>query len=269
MGNLGTDLEPVYATAKGFPLGSNATWRVGAALLIPLLKLISKEQWRGTENIPRTGPMIAISNHISYIDPLIFAHFLYGNGRAVRFLGKASLFRIPIVGWVLRHGEQVPVEREIKGSAAAALPHAIAFLKAGHCLGVYPEGTLTRDQNLWPMQAKTGLARLAVITKVPIIPCAQWGAATILAPYSKRPKLWPRTKVTVVAGKPLDFSPWYGKEEDLAAMVEASAYAMSAITQLLEEIRAESAPKEIFDPRASDLPRFGNYKKRKKPTWPA
>ena len=207
--------------------------------------------------------MIAISNHISYVDPLIFAKFLYNNGRAVRFLGKASLFRVPLVGWVLRHAEQVPVEREVKGASTAALPHAIAFLEAGHCLGVYPEGTLTRDPAHWPMVAKTGLARLAVVTKVPVIPCAQWGAVEILQPYSKRPKLWPRTKVTVIAGKPLDFSPWYGKEDDHEAMVEATAYAMSTITGLLSEIRGESAPAEIFDPHNSDLPRIGNFKKRK------
>ena len=207
--------------------------------------------------------MIAISNHISYFDPLVFAHFLYGNGRAVRFLGKASLFRVPLVGWVLRHAEQVPVEREVKGAATVALPHAVALLKSGHCLGVYPEGTLTRDADHWPMVAKTGLARLAVTTRVPVIPCAQWGAVDVIAPYSKKPKLWPRTKIQVTAGKPLDFSKWYGKEDDHDAMVEATAYAMDAITTLLEEIRGAKRPENIFDPRKSDLPRVGNYKKRK------
>jgi 1-acyl-sn-glycerol-3-phosphate acyltransferase len=207
--------------------------------------------------------MIAISNHISYFDPLVFAHFLYGHGRAVRFLGKASLFKVPVIGWVLRHAEQVPVEREIKGASAVALPHAVALLKAGHCVGVYPEGTLTRDGEHWPMVAKTGLARLAVVTKVPVIPCAQWGASDVLAPYSKRPKLWPRTRVQVVAGKPLDFSKWYGRENDHDAMVEATAYAMDAITTLLEGIRGEKRPEVIFDPHQSDLPRTGNYKKRK------
>ncbi len=244
-------------------MGSNATWKVGAAILIPLLHLIAKPKWRGTENIPKSGAMIAICNHISYVDPLIFAEFLYRNGRAPRFLGKASLFRVPFVGWVLRHAEQVPVEREVKGASAAAFSHALAFLEAGHCLGVYPEGTLTRDADHWPMVAKTGLARLAVMSKAPVIPCAQWGATDILKPYSKKPRLFPRTKVTVIAGKALDFSSWYGKENDHEAMVEATAYAMEAITHLLEEIRGESAPVKKYDPHLSDLPRIGNYKKRK------
>jgi len=254
---------PVYDPPSGKPLGSNRTFRVGAFFVIPLLKLFTKRDWRGKENIPQTGPMIAISNHISYADSLIFAHFLYGNGRAVRFLAKSSLFKIPVIGWVLRHAEQVPVDRMGEGKAAKALPHAIAFLEAGHCLGVYPEGTLTRDSEIWPMRAKTGLARLAVMTKAPVIPCAQWGAQDILAPYAKVPRLWRRTRVSVVAGAALDFSPWFGKQDDHEAMVEATAYAMRALTALLEEIRGESAPAEIFDPHTSDLPRYGNFKREK------
>ena len=254
---------PVYDPPSGKPLGSNRTFRVGAFFVIPLLKLLTKRDWRGKENIPQTGPMIAISNHISYADSLIFAHFLYGNGRAVRFLAKSSLFKIPVIGWVLRHAEQVPVDRMGEGKAAKALPHAIAFLQAGHCLGVYPEGTLTRDSEIWPMRAKTGLARLAVMTKALVIPCAQWGAQDILAPYAKVPRLWRRTRVSVVAGAALDFSPWFGKQDDHEAMVEATAYAMRALTALLEEIRGESAPAEIFDPHTSDLPRYGNFKREK------
>ena len=211
MANQGSELAPLYLPPHGRPLGSNLVWKVGALFVIPVLRLITKPVWRGVENIPSSGAVIVISNHISYLDPLIFAHFLYRNGRAVRFLGKASLFRVPLLGWVLRQTEQVPVEREVEGAAALALSHASAALRAGHCVGVYPEGTLTRDPNHWPMVAKTGLARLAVVTRVPVIPCAQWGATKIMSPSTKRPKLWPRTKVTVIAGKPLDFSRWYGK----------------------------------------------------------
>ena len=170
---------------------------------------------------------------------------------------------MPFVGRVLLGAGQIPVERETS-NATDALQHAIAFLKAGHLLGVYPEGTLTRDQNYWPMKAKTGIARLAIISKVPVIPCAQWGAQEILPAYSKKPKLFPRTKVTVVAGKPLDFSKWYGKENDPVALEEATAFVMRAITDLLEDIRGEKAPAEIFDPKKSNLPRIGNFKKEKR-----
>lgn len=251
-----------YAPPKGNPLGNNAAFAIASRILIPLINLISKHNWQGAHNIPKTGPVIVCCNHISYFDPLVFAHFLYKNGRAPRFLGKASVFRVPIVGFVLRKAGQVPVERETK-DAGAALVHAQAFLKAGHMLGVYPEGTLTRDPNYWPMVAKTGLARLAVMTKVPVIPVAQWGAQEVLPAYSKKINIFPRTMLQVKAGAPLDFSKWYGKEGDPEAMAEATAYAMGAITSILEELRGEKRPIEIFDPHNSTLPRTGNYKKSK------
>lgn len=252
-----------YDPPKGKPLGITGWFRFGAAVLRPLLNLVAKRDWRGAENLPKSGAAIAVCNHISYLDPLTFTHFLFNNGRAVRYLAKASVFKVPFVGRVLLGAGQIPVERETS-NATDALQHAIAFLKAGHLLGVYPEGTLTRDQNYWPMKAKTGIARLAIISKVPVIPCAQWGAQEILPAYSKKPKLFPRTKVTVVAGKPLDFSKWYGKENDPVALEEATAYVMKAITILLEDIRGERAPAEIFDPKKSNLPRIGNFKKEKK-----
>jgi 1-acyl-sn-glycerol-3-phosphate acyltransferase len=257
---VSTDLKISYAPPSGKPLGVTSWFRFGATLVRPLLNLVAKRDWRGVENLPKSGAAIAVCNHISYVDPLLFTHFLYDSGRAPRYLGKASLFKLPIIGRVLLGAGQIPVERETS-VASDALQHAIAFLKAGHLLGVYPEGTLTRDSNYWPMKAKTGIARLAILTQVPVIPCAQWGAQKILPAYSKKPKLFPRTKVIVKAGTPLDFSKWYGKAEDPVAVEEATAHVMSAITKLLEEIRGEKAPSEVFDPKKSALPRTGNYKK--------
>lgn len=257
---MSTDLKISYAPPSGKPLGATAWFRFGADIARVFLNLIAKRDWRGVENIPKNGAAIAVCNHISYVDPLLFTHYLYNNGRAPRFLGKASLFRLPIIGRVLLGAGQIPVERETS-SASQSLQHAVAFLKAGHLLGVYPEGTLTRDENYWPMKAKTGIARLAILTQVPVIPCAQWGAQKILPAYSKKLKLFPRTKVIVVAGKPLDFSKWYGKAEDPVALEEATAFVMSAITKLLEDLRGEKAPAEIFDPKKSQLPRTGNFKR--------
>ena len=260
---MSTDLKISYAPPSGKPLGTTNWFRFGAGLIKPLLNLIAKRDWRGVENLPKSGAAIAVCNHISYVDPLLFTHFLYDNGRAVRYLGKASLFKMPIIGRVLLGAGQIPVERE-SSVASHSLQHAIAFLKSGHLLGVYPEGTLTRDENYWPMRGKTGIARLAILTQVPVIPCAQWGAQEILPAYSKKLKLFPRTKVVVVAGKPLDFSKWFGRAEDPVALEEATAYVMSAITRLLEEIRGEQSPAEIFDPRKSQLPRTGNFKREQK-----
>ena len=257
------DYKISYAPPQGRPLGVNPTFRFGAAVLIPLLRAITKRDWQGAQYIPKTGPVIVCSNHLSYLDVLMLTHYLYKNGRAPRYLGKSGIFKTPIIGKILLGAGQVPVERETK-AAGEALVHALELLKAGHLIGVYPEGTLTRDENLWPMVAKTGIARLAILTKNPVIPVAAWGPEKVLPRYGKIPHLWPRTKVTYWAGTPIDLSRWYGRESDPDALAEATALIMKVLTTMLEELRSESAPLLPFDPHLSDLPRTGNFKKLQK-----
>ena len=257
------ELVPKYDPPRGKPLGVNPAFRFGAGVLRPILNLVVKRDWRGGEKLPQSGPAIVVCNHLSYLDPLTFTHFLYNNGRAPRYLGKEGVFRIPIIGRIIKAAGQIPVYRESK-DAAKGYEHAIAVLKAGHLLGVYPEGTLTRDENLWPMKAKTGVARLAIMTKTQVVPCAQWGAQAVLPTYGRKISLFPRKTFHVWAGKPLDFSKWYGREDDPVAIGEATEFVMNALTSLLEEIRGEQAPAERFDPAKSDHPKIGNYKKRKK-----
>lgn len=247
----------------GYPLGINRTFRICASILIPIMKLVARYDYHEGVKIPKSGPVIVASNHVSYMDALALAFFLFTNGRAPRFLGKVQVFRVPIVGKILLAAEQIPVERESK-EARVALSYALQLLEMGHQVAVYPEGTLTRDVDCWPMVAKTGVARLAVISKAPVYPAAQWGTQTVLPPYSKKFKIFPRTTVTYRVGEPVDLSPWYGKEEDPVAMAEATAAIMSAITDLLEEIRGQKRPATIFDPRRSDLPRTGNFRKGEK-----
>jgi len=251
-----------YAPPTGKPLGTNLTFKICTKIAIPFIKAITKRTWIGAENIPQTGAVIVANNHLSYFDVLNFAHFLYSNGRAPRFLGKVEVFRVPIIGRIILAAGQVPVERETP-NAGKAVDHAKKLLEAGHLLGVYPEGTLSRDANHWPMVAKTGLARLALTTNTPVIPVAQWGSQIMMPTYSKKLKLFPRTQITMVAGKPVDLSPWYGKGEDPQALIEATAKIMLDITTLLEQIRGEKRPEVIFDPHTSDLPRTGNFKKKR------
>lgn len=258
-----SDLRVSYAPPRGKPLGTNLTWKICAGILIPIIRLISRRDWQGAENIPATGPVIVCSNHLSYFDVLGFAHFLYSNGRAPRFIGKASIFRIPIIGKILLAAGQIPVERE-SAHAGAAIDHAKSILQAGHMLGVYPEGTLTRDAQHWPMIAKTGIARLALSTKAPVIPVAQWGTQEFMPTYSTKIKLWPPVKIIVRVGKPVDLSEWVGREDDPKAHIEATAKIMREITTLLEEIRGQKRPEVIFDPHESDLPRTGNFRKKRR-----
>jgi len=258
-----SDLRISYDPPSGKPLGTNSWFRFGAAILKPILNLIVKKDWRGGEKLPQSGPAIVVCNHLSYLDPLTFTHFLYNNGRAPRYLGKESVFRVPIVGRVIRGAGQIPVSRESK-DAVKGLEHAIAVLKAGHLLGVYPEGTLTRDENLWPMRAKTGVARLALMTGTPVYPCASWGPEKVLPPYSKKIRLFPRTRVSIMMGEPVDLSRWQGRADDPEAIEEAADHIMDRITTLLETLRNEKAPAVRFDPKKSDLPRIGNFKKARR-----
>lgn len=252
-----------YAPPSGYPLGTNRTFKICAGILIPLFNLLMKRDWKGAENIPATGRVIVASNHMSYLDVLVFTHFLFRNGRAPRYLGKSGVFKVPFIGKILLAAGQIPVERETS-DAKKAVDHAKILLEQGHMLGVYPEGTLTRDPQMWPMVAKTGCARLALATDTPVIPIAQWGSQLIVPNYTTRLHLFPRKTITIRAGKPVDLSRWKGRAEDPQALIEATAEIMRAITVLLEEIRGEKRPEVIFDPHTSDLPRTGNFKKKRK-----
>ena len=249
-----------YDPPRGKPLGTNLTFKFWTKVLIPVLRLFMKRDWRGVENIPLSGRVIVASNHLSYLDVLVLTHFLYKNGRAPRYLGKSGVFKVPVVGKVLLAAGQIPVERETS-DARKAVDHAKILLEKGHLLGVYPEGTLTRDENLWPMVAKTGCARLALETDTPVIPITQWGSQKVLPRYSSKIKIFPRQTIQMYAGKPVDLSRWKGKHEDPQALIEATAEIMRVITAPLEEIRGEKRPEVIFDPHTSELPKTGNFTK--------
>ena len=250
-----------YDPPKGKPLGTNLAFKIGAGILIPIFRLVMKRDWRGAEKLPKSGPVIVVSNHLSYLDVLVLSDFLFTNGRAPRYLGKSGVFRVPIIGKILLAAGQIPVERETD-DAKKAVDHAKILLEKGHLLGVYPEGTLTRDENLWPMIAKTGCARLALATDTPVIPIAQWGSQKILPRYTNRIHLFPRKTIEIRVGDPVNLAPWKGKHEDPQALIEATAAIMQALTVMIEDMRGEKRPALIFDPHSSSLPRTGNFKKK-------
>ena len=148
---------------------------VAASILKPTLLTTTSRTWIDGEKIPATGGCIVVLNHISHADPLLSAHFVYDHGRLPRYLAKSGLFRNRYLGGLLTSAGQIPVER-LTASAVGAYDAGVAALEAGECVVVYPEGTLTRDPDLWPMRGKSGAARLALATGVPVIPVGQWGA---------------------------------------------------------------------------------------------
>ena len=108
------------------------------------------------------------------------------------------------------------------------------------------------------MVGKSGAARIALATGAPVIPIGQWGAQKVLAPYAKKPDLFPRKLITMKVGDPVDLSDLAGKEQTPAAVNEATERIMAALTDLVEEVRGETAPAERFNPRTAGVKEFGN-----------
>ncbi|MGH8823567.1 MAG: lysophospholipid acyltransferase family protein [Jiangellaceae bacterium] len=232
-------------------------YRLVAGILRPILMVTTRRDWRGAEHLPGVGVGVVVSpNHISYADPLTFAHFLWDNGRAPRYLAKEAVFRVPVVGRIIAACGQIPVYRESR-NAARAFRDAVAAVRAGECVGIYPEGTITRDPGLWPMAGKTGAARVALETGCAVIPVAQWGPQEILAPYSKRFRLLPPKTVHVLAGPPVDLDDLRGQPITPAVLRVATGRILDAITAQLAELRGELPPATRFDPDQAGVPRTG------------
>lgn len=238
-------------------------YRVAVILLRRPLLLLTRRDWRGAEHLG-TGGIVVCSNHVSHFDPLALAHFLYDNGRLPRFLAKVALFRVFFVGSVLRGAKQIPVYRE-SADAARAYSAAVDAIRRGECVVFYPEATLTRDPDGWPMIGKTGAARVALATGAPVIPIAQWGPQDVLAPYTKRPHFFPRRTMHVRAGPPVDLSLFAGRPVDAPTLREVTERIMAAITEQLEQTRDQQAPAVRFDPRRSGLPATGNPARARRP----
>ncbi|MFE6224370.1 MULTISPECIES: lysophospholipid acyltransferase family protein [unclassified Streptomyces] len=229
-------------------------YRLAAVIAKPPLVVLFKRDWRGMEHIPAEGGFITAVNHNSYLDPLSYAHYQYNTGRVPRFLAKAGLFKGGFVGTMLRNTGQIPVYRET-ADALDAFRAAVDAIERGECVAFYPEGTLTRDPDMWPMPGKTGAARVALLTKAPVIPVAQWGANLAMPPYAKKDRFsfFPRKTLIVQAGPPVDLSRFDGLEPTPEVLREATEVIMAAITALLEEVRGERAPAEPYDPRRARL----------------
>ena len=222
-------------------------------LVVSLLNLIvrplTRRDWRGQDKIPQTGGVIFVANHISNADPLALGQYLAFSGRWPRFLAKASLFRYPVLGHILRACGQIPVQRQCAQSADALLA-AVEAVGQGRAVVIYPEGTITHDPGLWPMKGKTGAARIALRTGCPVIPIGQWGAQELM--YGREihfPRLFPRKTLRLVAGDPVSLDDLREMPVTGAVLTDATARIMAAITALVAELRPEPPPGQPFDPQ--------------------
>ena len=229
---------------------SPAVRRFTTIVLPAPIKSIMKRDWHGHEHIPRSGGVIVAANHLSYADWAAMALFIHEAGRYPAFLIKSSAFNVKGVGPFLRAAGQFPVNRGAT-DAALVLNDAERGLAHGECLIFYPEGTATRDPELWPMVAKTGVARLALTTGVPVIPVAQWGTQDILPYGTRKLSVIPRHMVTMQAGPPVDLSAYEGEPLNRDVLRAATATIMADITGLLARLREQAPPAVPYDPSAA------------------
>ena len=238
-------------------------WAFNLAVPIvkPTLLAATTRTWIDGEKIPATGGCIVVLNHISHVDPLLAAHFVYDHGRLPRYLAKSGLFKNAQLARFLRAAGQIPVER-LSRNAAGAFDAAVQAVRDGECVVIYPEGTLTRDPGLWPMVGKSGAARIALATGCPVIPIGQWGAHELLPPYTVTPRLVPRKHIVMKAGDPVELDDLITKPHTAAVITEATARIMAAIVDIVAELRGEEPPAERFDPRRAGVQQVGNPRKR-------
>lgn len=213
------------------------------------LWLVTKPEWKGTENVPAQGGVIIATNHLSVTDPLTVAHFLYiGTRRWPTFTMKDAVMKIPVVRSVAKSTGQIPIKRNSADAVKALGEAEKALVEDGSSVIIYPEGTCTRDPELWPMTAKNGVARLALTTGVPVIPVAHWGEQHLLPYGEKKPHLLPpRKRVQFRAGPAVDLSEFRDQPITTTVLDGATRAIMADITALQAEIRGEEPPTEPFD----------------------
>jgi 1-acyl-sn-glycerol-3-phosphate acyltransferase len=182
-------------------------WFLKNVLLGPLLRLLYRPRAKGLENVPSEGPVILAVNHQSFVDSL-FVPLLVK--RRVVFLGKADYFTSARTAWFFRAAGVIPIRREGGSASEAAIQAGVRELRAGRVVGIYPEGTRSPDGRLY--RGKTGVARMALLARCPVVPVAVFGGRELQPIGKKMPKLSGRIEVQY--GKPLSFERFYGQEAD-------------------------------------------------------
>ncbi|WP_431711889.1 lysophospholipid acyltransferase family protein [Glutamicibacter uratoxydans] len=243
---------------------TKAVFAVLAGIVRPAMNALIGKTWKGFDTLPQGGFILCV-NHTTKIDPLVVGHALYSHGRLPRWLAKESLFTAPVIGWVMKNTGQVPVARK-SSSAGDSLVAAKRVLDAGGVIVIYPEGTLTRDPNLWPMKGHTGAARLALQTGAPVVPMAHWGDQELLPRYGKKMSLFPRKHVVVTVGEEVNLDDLRQGPRTRSVLQEATDRIMGRITALQAELRGETPPTSFWDPAEHGQAATGSSYEAPKPT---
>ncbi len=222
----------------------------------PVCALLFDLRIRHAERIPATGGVLLVANHVSVLDPLACGMLVYDAGRVPRFLAKSSLFT-GLAGTILRAAGHIPVHR---GTAAAqsSMGAAEQALAAGEVVVIYPEGSVTRDRDWWPMEARTGAARLALASDAVVVPLAQWGPQRVHDYHAGKLHLRLRTRAEYLVGEPVDLTDLRaqvhrGQPVPAQLLHQTTDRLMGRVRDQLGEVRGERPPPTIH-PRPGRTP---------------
>lgn len=195
------------------------------AILTPVLRFLFRVKVEGKENIPKTGPIIMASNHVSFSDSIFLPLVL---GRRITFVAKAEYFDDPKTAWFFRAVGQIPIRREGGDAAQRALDTAREVLESGGVFGIYPEGTRSPDGRLY--KGRTGIARLALQTKAPIVPVAMIGTREAQPIGQVKPNFF--STITVRFGRPMTFEHLADRGDDRMALRNITDEVMYELREL-------------------------------------
>lgn len=222
----------------------------------PILRLVYRPKQIGLENIPGEGPVILACNHVSFVDSLFMPLLVK---RPVVFLGKADYFDSWRTRWFVKAAGVIPVRREGGSKSEAAIRTGIQALGEGRIVGIYPEGTRSPDGRLY--RGKTGVARMALEARVPVVPVAVEGTREIMPIDAKIPRF--RGKATVRYGKPLRFERYYDRPTDrfvLRSVTDEILYEIMMLSgqeyvdEYASKVKEELAAEETPVPEREDAP---------------
>jgi 1-acyl-sn-glycerol-3-phosphate acyltransferase len=251
--DAGTEGGPAPNRAPRWRTRGRMSYGMLAAIVVvyPVAALMFRLRYRHADRLPARGPVLVVANHVSILDPLACARLVFDNGRLPHFLAKESVFR-GFAGTLLRSAGQIPVAR-FSADAHEALDAAKADLDAGNVVVIYPEGSVTRDPEWWPMQARTGVARLALTTDAVLLPVAQWGPQEVHDYHRKKLRLRLRAPAEYLVGEPVDLSDLRaevraGRALSAELLRDTTDLIMSRVRDQLAELREAPAPL-TFHPR--------------------
>ena len=225
-------------------------WVWVTALIFYPISWIGKTTPTGAENVRRSGGVLLVMNHVSHLDPVVDAVFVHRNGRVPRFLAKESLFRTPVFKHLISRAGSIPVYRA-STAAGDSLVAAKEALRDGKLVIIYPEGTITKDPDGWPMHARTGVARLALDClehDIPVLTAARWGTNFILNGYTKKFRPFPRKKIYFSVSEPVDLSAYRDRPVNNELLRQVTDLLMGRVREQLAVERGEQAPTEFYVP---------------------